>query len=346
MSHAGRDLRGQRGASLVEIMIALVLGMLLTAALFQVYVSSKQSYRLQEALIRRQENLRYATLALTRDLRMAGYRGCLSEGAQIRNTLNGADEYLYNYGLPAQGFEAVDGGWSPPLHSSVGAVVPGTDVLTLRMPLDPVVYVARSMPEASADLKVQEGLDPPPFAPAGGDIVLISDCSGAAVFQITQYTAASGNIVHNTGSAKVAPGNATKDLGRRYPAGSEIMKIVTAHYFIRDSAAGTGPALWKRVGPAQPGEELVEGIENLQLLYGEDSDGDWAPDAYRKANEVTDWSRVVAVRVALLAVGVGETLAESDPRTFRLLDTVVGPFNDRRLRRVITFTVTLRSRLP
>lgn len=343
------DRRAQGGASLIEIMIALVLGLMLTAGMFQIYLSSKQSYRMQDALSLRQENLRYASLLLTRDLRMAGYRGCLRDTGQVKNTLNTPTDFLYNFGLHVQGFEATSGSaWTPALHSSLTPVTGGTDVLTLRTTLDPGVFITQSMPTSSAVLKVQDNLSPPPFIADGGDIVLVTDCGGAAIFQITRYTAANGNIVHNPGSGAglPTPGNATQDLGRRFEIGSELLKLSTISYFIRDSANGTGPALWRRIN-LNAAEELVEGIENMQVQYGEDTDGDAVPDAYRTANSVVNWRNVNTVRVALLAVGVGESQTSlSDSRQYILLDRTVGPFNDKRLRRVVTVTISLRNRLP
>lgn len=339
--------RAEGGASLIEIMIALVLGLMLTAGLFQIYLSSKQSYRMQDALSRRQENLRYATLLLTRDLRMAGYRGCLKDTGQVKNTLNTPTDFLYNFGLHVQGFEASGASsWTPALHASLAPVVAETDVLTLRSTSGPGVYIAQSMPSTSADLKVQDNLSPAPFAAAGGDIVLITDCGGAAVFQITQYTVASGNIVHNAGLSSPSPGNATKDLGRRFDIGSELLVLNTVSYFIRNSANGTGPALWRRIG-LRNAEELVEGIENMQVQYGEDTDADAVPDAYRIASSVVNWRNVNTVRVAMLAVGLGESQTSlTDTRQYTLLDRTVGPFNDKRLRRVVTVTISLRNRLP
>src|SRR5690606_22083074 len=93
-------------------------------------------------------------------------------------------------------------------------------------------------------------------------------------------------------------------------------------------------------------QELAEGVENLQLLYGEDLDGDASPDDFRNASAVTSWDNVVALRVALLVASLRGRLAESDPRTFALLDETVGPFNDGRLRRVVTTTIALRNRVP
>ncbi|NJD05835.1 MAG: hypothetical protein FIA97_04975 [Methylococcaceae bacterium] len=68
------SFRWQRGISMVEIMIALVLSLILSAGVIQVYLSSKQSYRTQEGYSRLQENARYAMETMTRFIRLAGYK--------------------------------------------------------------------------------------------------------------------------------------------------------------------------------------------------------------------------------------------------------------------------------
>jgi type IV pilus assembly protein PilW len=199
------------------------------------------------------------------------------------------------------------------------------------------------MANASADPVTVVDLDPALLAV--NDIALITDCGGASIFQVTAFDTGTGTIVHNAGGA--APGNASKNLVRRFNAGSQVFTIRTTTYFIRNSANGTGPALWRRSGDVAAPQELAEGIENLQVLYGLDTDGNQAADEYRTANNVSaaEWGRVVSLQVALLVAGVTNRVAEADPRKFTLLDKQVGPFADGRLRRVVTFTVALRNRL-
>jgi type IV pilus assembly protein PilW len=68
----------QAGFSLVEIMIALLIGLFLMGGILQMFSASQQTYRMQSNLARLQENGRFALDFLARDLRMAGYWGCLS----------------------------------------------------------------------------------------------------------------------------------------------------------------------------------------------------------------------------------------------------------------------------
>jgi type IV pilus assembly protein PilW len=340
VSHA-RHIRRQLGVGLVEIMIAMVLGLLLTSAMFQVYLSNKRNFELQDTLTRRQETARFAALTLIRDAHSAGFRGCLRDLGTVRNTLNDAGGFLYSFDQHVQGFDAQGGAWSPALPPGFPAPVPGADVLTLRGIADPGVFTTAAMPNNSADLTTIDDLDPPPLA--AGEIALIADCGGAAIFQITDYVVASGTIVHGAGVADT-PGNASQDLGRRFPAGSQIFRVSTTSYFISNSPSGTGPSLWRRVGQ-EPAQELAEGVENLQVLYGQDNDANQVADLWVTAGNVTDWRNVVVLRVALLVAGVRDRASEEDPRTFTVLDEVLGPFGDGRLRRALTFTVALRNRL-
>ncbi|WP_018717328.1 PilW family protein [Arhodomonas aquaeolei] len=68
----------ERGLTLIELMIALVLGLMLSAGAVQLFIANKQSYRLQDALARVQENGRFAMQRLGRDVRMAGYHNPLT----------------------------------------------------------------------------------------------------------------------------------------------------------------------------------------------------------------------------------------------------------------------------
>lgn len=72
---------GQRGVSLVEIMVALALGLILVLGVVQLFTSSKQTYRVQEAAAKLQEDGRYILTRMSQELRMAGMFGCLTPSA-------------------------------------------------------------------------------------------------------------------------------------------------------------------------------------------------------------------------------------------------------------------------
>lgn len=329
--------RRAAGFTLIELMIGLVLGLVVISAVLSVWLGSRRSYRTDEALARLQESTRLAYEFIARGVRAAGYYGCY-DGSELINTLNDPTAYFANFGLAVSGHEGVDGDWNPALPQTFDNidVRQGSDLLTLRGVFGNSTTLDRVMPSVSADLKsvpTGEAL----FQP--GDIVVISDCVAASVFQINNYTVANGNIVHNTGNS-VSPGNATKNLGHRYPPGSRIMQIDALSFYVRDDEEP--PALHRKQG-GDPSVELVEGIEDMQLRYGVDLDGDRSADEYRSATAVADWQSVVSVEVSLLARSLEDRVV-AEPQRFRFNgeDVTAG---DRRLRFPSTYVVALRNKL-
>ena len=72
-------------------------------------------------------------------------------------------------------------------------------------------------------------------------------------------------------------------------------------------------------------EEVVVGVENMQLLYGVDSDPepDFVADRYIDAAEVGAndwWDRVVTVRVRLIVANTERDTTFEDGRTYYSLD--------------------------
>lgn len=68
---------GQRGFSLVEMLLALSIGLALLSAASRVFVSAHETWRVQGAASRLQEDARLALLRIAQDVRMAGMFGCL-----------------------------------------------------------------------------------------------------------------------------------------------------------------------------------------------------------------------------------------------------------------------------
>ncbi|KAF0193007.1 MAG: type IV pilus assembly protein PilW [Gammaproteobacteria bacterium] len=311
----------QRGATIIEVMVAVTISLILLTGVLQIFISNKQTYRINDAMSRLQENARFATYFLTTDLRMAGFYGCGSKATSFVNTLN-TTTGVFNFGTP---LEALD-----------GAGLNGSDEITVRGSAGSSVAITEAMPNTSADLKTQPAAVPP-FA--DNDIVLISDCTASAAFQITGYTTSNGNTVHNTGGSSV-PGNLTKDLGKQFGTDAEIMKVTTKRYYIAAGASGA-PALWRQDAGGTP-VELVEGVENMQILYGERIAGS---TKYVAAGAVTDMANVTSLRIALLLRTMDEAGSTLDTSTYSLASTTYNPTDDRRLRRVVETTITLRNRV-
>lgn len=332
----------QHGFTLVELMVAMTIGLLLLGGVITILTSSHQTYRVNDALARMQENARYAFQLLSRDIRMAGYFGCAGSSASVVNTLNNPTEFLWRFGQALEGFEATgSSAWMPalPPDGTIPSPLGGRDIIVVRGVDGEGTRVLQhpgGNPPGSANLKVTVG-----SGLEEDNIVLVTDCLAAAIFQITNVNTSSGmdNIVHNTGNPTAnTPGNFTKALGKEF-TGGELVKISTRSYFIR--TADQWPALYRKVG-ASDAEELVRGVEDMQIEYGEDLDDNWSADIYRTADGVTDWGKVVSVRISLLMQSIENNIV-SQPQPYIFNGVTTTPA-DRRLRQAFTTVVTLRNR--
>lgn len=326
-------------------MVAMTIGFVALAGVGYMYLESRQAFSSMDNLSRMQESARYALETISRDIRMAGYRGCASSAGDFHNTLNKGTESAYNFGLPINGYDAAGAGWAPALPTDAGglsdlSILAGTDAIILRSAFGGGVTVTKEPGKTSADIKVTAGNDLEP-----GDIVMITNCKAASVLQITApYGKGEAEVVHNTGAG--LPGNSTKDLVENYStSGGEIIKMQSKSYFIRTGASGR-PALWqfdnyKAAGGDNPAE-IAEGVENMQIQYGVDANADGVVESYAKADAVADWNLVAAVRISLLVAGNDDNVATAKQK----FNYDGAPFEagDQRLRQVFTTTVSVRNR--
>lgn len=377
-----RSGSAHKGFSLVELMVALTIAMIILAASVALMVNSKQSYTTQDGLARLQENARFAMQFLLRDIRMAGYYGCADDITSVKSFLNAGNGFSFSFSNRIEGSEA--GGVFNPSGTSLstagintgtasGNIWPNTDAIAMRM-LDASNPFALqgSMPQTSSSLKVNAG-----SGLAAGDVIMLTDCSNADMFQITNMNPNGGFdlVVHNPGSGSPGnnPANNPMKLSKKYQVNSQVMKFISVVYYIgRGTADPSRPALWRQAlvtntgaGTSTPtNQELVEGIESLQITYGVDTNGDRIPDYYLQANDAslggtsTNWDKVVAVRIGILATTLtndstpGNTGKQSGTDLDKLTYDVNGytwpqagdrATGDRRQRRAFVSTVIPRN---
>jgi len=357
--------RHSAGFSLIELMVALTLSMILMAGALSILYSTKLTSSENERLARVQEAGRTAFELIRQDARAAGYLGCTKPRidkslspptSTFSNGLN-STSLLWNFGFPVTGFEATSATvWAPVLDAAIPAVpVPagGNDVLVLRA-ARPGSPVFRTNAAFAVGDQIPVDRDPNVTLTTPVPIV-ISDCKGATVFMATAFagTAGTAKISHDTTGT---PANSSSSLLRSFALDSLVQPVQTVIYYVASCTAVnapvcpaiTPPALWQIVGGGTP-QELIQGVEGMQLLYGVDTDGDQLANVYQKANAVADWSTVVSVNIAVLARSIDETGVEKDKQTYKLLGGTAnsgadyGPFNDRRQRQIFTTTITLRN---
>lgn len=340
------------GFSLVELMVALALSLILLAGVLAIFASSRTTYETTDRLSRIQESGRFALDSIVRDLRSAGYLGC-SRSAVFTNTLNEPTHVFRNFAFAVQGFDAQGTIWAPALDAAITNpdTASESDVLVIRRPrgdFEPVRVLEYSfMKLETDDISIENAV---PALIKQGDVVQISDCNARGVFQVT---ANNGGTIKHAEVAAVAedeetgdqPGNSSGNLGYAFTDAAELVPVHSIVYYLRDgSTPGAGTSLWRRLSNANVAEELVEGVENMQVAYGV-AVGDTIE--YRKADAVGDWADVRTVRIALLVKSLSEYGTDTDQADYQLLDDEVGKKvsdpGDRRLRQIFTTTVNIRN---
>ncbi len=325
----------ESGVSLVEVMIAMLLGLLLLAGIMQVFSSSRQTYRVHEAVSRMQENGRMALEVISRDIRMADFWGCSGNISNVVNNLDSAQSGFIDFDLGGVGGT-----------NSAGAA---PDTLILRGGINSGLSITPPYgPEPSASIGVA-----PNSGLQQGDIVFISDCTNGDVFQVTNANPnGSGQLVHNTGLA-VAPGNSNVTnpgcpganahcLSKVYGGDATVFSAQQIIYTIAPGSEGQ-PALFRN------GLEFIDGIEDFQVLFGEDTDapgtaGFAIANYYVPADQVVNMNNVVSIRFAVVMRSYEDNLSGNVAQNYTVLGTNMVS-GDNRLRQVYTSTVAIRNRI-
>jgi type IV pilus assembly protein PilW len=310
----------------------------------QIYLSSKQAYRVQEALARVQENGRIAMEFLTKDIRMAGFQGCANiEMIVPRIIVDPPSSVDFTPGRVAFGYEGSSSSWNPSLPPSVNNVVADTDVLTLQHASDCGAQLTGNMTADNANIQLASAQS---CGFEAGDVLIISDCLNADIFKATSVSHGSGTIT----IAHANNMNIDNRLSKAYPTDAQLFQLDSVTYFIRD-ADGTGPrrpGLWRLENDEPTGGdnpmELVEGVVNMQVLYGEDMDNDNTTNRYVPANAPPNMSNLASIRMELLLETFDDNLTPQ-PQPYTFNGSTITP-SDRRLRRVFATDINLRNKTP
>ncbi len=350
------------GLTLVELMVAITIGLIILAAVVRLFATSRATYTLEEGLARVQESGRFAMEFLSQDIRMAGYAGCSANltGTQVTNLVasatsvntfnpDGIAGYKHTCTTSCTGALSE---WSPSPSSDyfpTGSIMPisGTDILVIQRADTLSTHLTGNPSPSNSNIQIINTTSLAGSVQAG-DIMMVSDCKGADIFRATSTSSGSGKI-----TIAHTAGNTDNNLAHSYGNDAEIMKLVSRVYFIgrRDNDSGNPPALYRKElgsGGVPDTQELVEGVEMLKLSYGEDTDTtrDGVPNIYRTSpSSVSSWRRVLTVRIGLLVRTSTTVDQENDTRTYDLagITAAAGPYNDKYRRRAFNSTVQVRN---
>ena len=373
------------GFSLVELMVALTLGLLVVGAMIQLFAGNRATFNANEALARVQENGRFATEVLRREVRSVNFYGTCAAILPITNHLRtdcgtnnvisiifGGDRAVIGWEFlgsgPGETYDALvaeadldpDGVNQNSWRARSGAdnldlpaflqnrVVPGSDVLVLRIP-EPVPGVTADPPHGSAaniDLSGPSGI-------RSNELALVTNCTtGVDLFHNTatgntdQLTAAVGSCT------SPGPGNRGLAWSTSYGNTMQVFRIRKQAFYIGYNDTSGEPGLWRvdlsRGIENAVYEELVGGVETMQILYGYSLPADQGGDGqtvnfWLTADAVPDWDFVIAVRIGLVARSSEGMSAGSLRRTFNLAGTTFTHPDDVRLRHQFSVTISLRN---
>ncbi|KTD49135.1 type IV fimbrial biogenesis PilW-like protein [Legionella quinlivanii] len=329
--------RNEQGFSIIEFMIAISLGTLLVASISIVYLSNKTTFVIQDALARLQENGRYADYMLSYDLRMAGYQGCANQRqVKVTNLIKNLSTML-DYDKPLRGYDGAGSTFSPGLPANLqGKSVPGSDVIEIRKASSLGVQLRDDMNRPNNPILVYDRM-----GITAGTPLMITDCSVGDLFIAGSNSNATA-ITHSSNQ------NTSNDLSVAYLRTAQIAIFDYYSYYIKDTGRvnAQNQAILALVRQDRNGneDEIAEGIEQMRISYGVDTNGDNTVDTYQTAAQVQsgdNWNNVISVQINLLLATVENVADKAMSYSYNGSNLTPG---DRKLRREWTIFVTLRNR--
>lgn len=277
----------QSGYTLVELMIGMALGIALVAMVIPAFLNNISAFSSVTAVSRTHENARFALTELSKSIRSTGFRGCDSGTTDITN-LTGNTLYDFTQGIAGverQASETIAG-----IDTTNVTVKAATDAITVKSLKSVNAVIASDVPPSATTITLTAG-----HSVATGDIIFVGDCEKGFMFAV------SGVSTNTLTLSQAVPSNAA------FPDGVMVYHFDTVTYFLASSQLYTNnqgaipTALWRKVNDSAE-QELVAGIEDLQVSYGVDTDSDGIPNQFVNGTGVgADFSVVAIVRFKVVA---------------------------------------------
>ncbi|MGV8932662.1 MAG: prepilin-type N-terminal cleavage/methylation domain-containing protein [Luteimonas sp.] len=317
--------RHARGFSLIELMIALVLGLLVVGAAAGIFVSNQRTFRSAQNLGSLQQNARTAFELMGRDLREASGNSCVNN-APVGNVLNAAAVNWYtNFVGGSTAVQGYSGAVAPidlPFGTAAGQRVAGTDAIQM-LSADADVATISAHDTAGAVFTVTGTHN---FS--RGDIMIACNARQASVFQAS---AVSGQTISN-GTGAMTPGNCTTGLGLetlgvcnasakvfQFAAPNSVLaKLRAVRWYIGNNANGGRSLYQSHLRGGNPAgvtnDEIAEGAQNMTITYLLRGGNDYVP-----AVAVGDWGNVLSMRIELALQSTDSVGTDGAPITRRLI---------------------------
>jgi type IV pilus assembly protein PilW len=370
-----------RGFSIIELMVAITLALIVTAAVMAAFLGSRSSFMSTSGTAAVSDNGRFALDFLQNAVRDAGYMSCNTTQRQISLLNIGASSLYYNFGQPLGGYEANNtvsnaftlaqapgvnsgtavtpdaslGDWLAPTGPAWGGggldpalaslVIKNSDVLvvnsTWRTNQPPALVT--NITAGASNFTVQNT-----YNLQSGLLAVISDCAKSAVFKIGTAMPNTPNATVTFSSSGSPGGNSASSFPVSFEVGSQVAPVDTTVYYIGQGADGDAALFSYDMNATTsfvaPANELVPDVENMQILYGVDTTGTQTVSEYVPAQQVVDFNTVMSVKIAVLAASQpGAVPVPAAAQTYQLLGNTVTVLPDTRSRQVFEITVSTRN---
>ena len=319
-----------RGFSLVELMVSMLLGVILSAGFVSTYLGAKRNAFYDEQMAQMQENGRYAMRLLSRELAMVGFYAGVPSMDGVVPVSVGGDCSHQNWALDAENaLEFVNDypGNSVPVSQNSTAFT-CLDSTAIQINTD-LLAIKRTAVNAS----LRRGV--------------VADGLTASTGEVWYFRLALG------GSAeweKLRPIDLL-DPSIAVPSLS-YWEAVSRIFFIRrysepDSQGDAIPTLCMETlaGDKMTSRCLVEGVEDLQFEFGIDTDADGVPNQYKSAPTGDEMQHAVVAKIYILLRSISMIPGYKDQKSYALGQKILPPRHDFYLRRVISSSILLRNRL-
>ena len=334
-----------RGFSLIELLVAMTLGLIVVGGVAAVLISTSSIYRSADGRAQIQQSARFSIGMMQDDLRMAGYMGCFNVGmfasleARMKNLADTAGTLEGDYATRVTGFEAGTAAWTPALDTAIGAVgshtpSTGSDVLVVRGPTGVSLPLSEPMDNGSEPIRLAsvEGL-------TEGGLAVVADCNSANIFIVTNIPA-DKKITHSSNR------NTSQHLTKAFSSFMQatVTPVATVIYFVAPAASGMADqkALWRQIDK-QAAEEVADNVDQMQLEYGVDDNNDGVPNLFVKADAIAG-RPVAAVKISMLLKSVDNKVLDKKA-SYTFEGRAPQTATDRRMYTPFTTTISLRNQV-
>jgi type IV pilus assembly protein PilW len=324
-----------RGFSLVELMVAMVLGLVLIGGVVSVLMANKRSYRTNEGLSQVQETARSAYELIARDVRQSGTTGC-DNARKMGNIFDTPTGAWWKQWEGIHGFDNTEVDSAVAFGTGADKRVSGTDSLRLRG-IDGLGFPIESHSTGSGQIVLQTA-NSTATSFNNSEEMIICDFNHSTMFMAGNYTGASRTIAYSlTGNSTTGMGFPTNPDGSsgnvyQFQKNAWVGRLGATDWYIGNNSRG-GRSLYRirlDSNSTLVTEEVVAGVTDMQIRYGVNGS-----DTIDVASAVAagDWAKVNSVFITL-SIDSTETNVSTDTST-----------NSGKLNRTYTYIITMRNRV-